>query len=130
MSSNNTSSYYVLPELLLFPFVSLSLALLFFSSAGSLGCLQHCNQTKFVIPNETEEIVLPGCKQCTKQCTKNCTHCSLQNQEIVQAWWFYYNHDGTRMPDQNGFANRSSNYSINVRNFKNAYTLYFHIANE
>ena len=120
-------SYDLLPELLLFPFVSLSLALLLFSSAGSWGCLQHCNQTQFVIPNQTKEIVLPGCsKQCTKQCTKNCTHCSLQNQEIVQAWWYYYNPDGTPIPNQNGFANRSSNYSINVRNFKNAYTLCFH----
>ena len=95
-----------------FPFFSLSLALLLFSSAGSWGCLRHCNHTKFVIPNDTEEIVLPGCE--------HCTHC--EDQEIVQAWWYYYDHNGTLVPDQNGVATGASNYSINVRNFKNAYT--------
>lgn len=95
--------------MLLFPFVSPSLAWLYFSSAGSLGCVRHCNQTRFVIANWTDEIVLPGCKQCTS--------CSLKNQEIVQAWWHYCYHNGTCIPYQNGHASGFRNYSINVRLF-------------
>jgi len=69
----------------------------------------------------TKEIVISGCPRCTE--------CSVQNQEIWQSWWYYYDENGARSPDQIGRATGGSSYSIDVGDIFNNSGEHFIYAN-